>query len=48
MITYRQVDKGYLEIYDKIPMKVHVESEYKVEKIEIPSAQLQLPVKRPE
>lgn len=34
MITYKQVDKSYFEIYDKIPMKVHVESEYKIEKID--------------
>ena len=34
MITYKQVDKTYFPIYDSIPMLVHVESEYAIEKID--------------
>ena len=33
MITYRQVDRTYFPQYDMIPMKVHVSSHYKIEKI---------------
>ena len=34
MITYKKVDKTYFGIYDSIPMLVHVESEYAIEKID--------------
>jgi len=33
VITYRQVDRTYFPQYDMIPMKVHVSSHYKIEKI---------------
>ena len=34
MITYREIDKSYLDKYDKIPMLVNVKSKLKLEKIE--------------
>lgn len=34
MITYREIDESYFEEYDKIPMRVHVKSILRVEKIE--------------
>lgn len=33
-ITFKEVDKTYFEIYDKIPMKVDVRSEYKVKRVD--------------
>lgn len=33
MITYKEVDKSYFELYDTVSMNVDVQSEYKVERI---------------
>lgn len=33
MITYKEVDKTFFELYDKVDMKVNVSSEYKVQRI---------------
>lgn len=33
MITVKEVDKSFLELYDKVAMNVNVNSEYKVERI---------------
>ena len=33
MILYKEVDKSYLKLYDKVSMNVDVHSEYKVERI---------------
>ncbi len=33
MITFREVDKSFLELYDKVSMNVNVHSEYKVKRI---------------
>ena len=34
MITYREIDKTYFELYDLISMNVDVKSEYRIKKIE--------------
>lgn len=34
MITYRQMDVGCLAVYDTIPMRLTVKSEYKIEKLD--------------
>lgn len=34
MITYKEVDKSYFELYDTVSMNVDVRSEYKVERIQ--------------
>lgn len=33
MITYKQIDKSYLKVYDNIPMLVNVKSKYSLKKI---------------
>lgn len=33
MITVKEVDKSFLELYDKVAMNVNVNSEYKVKRI---------------
>lgn len=33
MIRYRQVDKTFFPLYDRIPMRVQVTAQYKVEKL---------------
>lgn len=33
MITFKEVDKSFLELYDKVSMNVNVHSEYKVKRI---------------
>lgn len=33
MITFQEVDKSFFELYDKVPMRVDVHSEYKVKRI---------------
>ena len=32
MITFKEVDKSFLELYDKVSMNVNVHSEYKKSK----------------
>ena len=34
MITFKEVDKSFLELYDKVPMNVNVHTEYKVKRID--------------
>lgn len=34
MIKYKEIDKNYLEVYDQVPMLVHVKEEYSLEKID--------------
>ena len=34
MITYKQIDKTFFDAYDKIPMLVHVESKFLIEKLD--------------
>lgn len=33
MITFKEVDKSFFELYDKVSMNVNVQSEYKVKRI---------------
>lgn len=33
MITFKEVDKSFLELYDKVSMNVAVHSEYKVKEL---------------
>lgn len=34
MITFKEVDKSFLELYDKVSMNVNVQSEYRVKRID--------------
>ena len=34
MITFKEVDKSFLELYDKVSMNVNVHSEYRVKRID--------------
>lgn len=33
MITFKEVDKSFFELYDKVSMNVNVQSEYEVKRI---------------
>ena len=34
MITFKEIDKSFLELYDKVSMNVDVHSEYKVNRVQ--------------